>query len=49
MGQHLLPIYIGGASNISVTSATLIIQQITIIYTSSTTPYKVISSVNSVS
>jgi len=42
------PIINGGSSSISVSSATLIIQQITIIYLASQTPAYVISSVNSV-
>lgn len=47
-GTVVTPIYNGGSTSISVTNANLIIQQITIIYLASVTPFKVISSVNSV-
>jgi len=45
-GSAVIPIYNGGSSSISVSSATLIIQQITILYLTATP--KVISSVNSI-
>ena len=47
-GTAITPIYNGGSASISVISANLIIQQITIIYLASVTPFKVISSVNSI-
>ena len=47
-GSATSPIYNGGSSAISISSATLVIQQITIIYLVTTTPSYVISSVNSV-
>jgi len=47
-GLATSPIINGGSSSISVSSATLIIQQITVLYIASTTPTYVISSVNSV-
>lgn len=47
-GSTTSPIINGGNSSISISSATLIIQQITVLYIASTTPTYVISSVNSV-
>ena len=47
-GTSYSPIYIGGSSAISITSATVVMQTLSIIFTTGSTPWKIISSVNSV-